>query len=46
MNLHMNIMHIKGIIEYIDNTVTTEPERARDTYSGELQNYVVNTVDK
>ena len=45
MNLHMNWTHIQGIIEYVDNTVSTEPEIYIETYYGGLYNYVGNTVD-
>ena len=42
----MHITQIQGKIEYVDNTMNTEPVRAIDTYSGYVQNYIGNTVDK
>ena len=35
----------KGGVEYVDNIVNKEPERSIETYSGEIYNYVGNTVD-
>ena len=45
MNIHMNIMHIQVIIDYVDNTVNKKPGRVIFTYSEELYNYVGNNVD-
>ena len=46
INICMHITHIQGKIEYVDNTVNTEPVRDIYTYSGYVQNYIGNTVDK
>ena len=42
----MHRTQIQGKIEYVDNTVNTEPVRDIYTYSGYVQNYIGNTVDK
>ena len=44
MNLHMHKTYIHGRIEYIVNTVDTQYEGAIETYHGELQNNVGNTI--
>ena len=41
----MHRTHSQERIEYVENTVNREPGRPIDTYSGELYNYVGNTVD-
>ena len=41
----MHWTQIQGIIEYIGNTINKEPGRFLETCSGELWNYVENTID-
>ena len=45
MNICINIMQVQWIIYYVYNTVDTEPGIDTDKNSGELYNYVGNTVD-
>ena len=45
MNIRKNRTYIKVRIDYVDNTVNTEPGIAIYTYSRVLYHYVVNTVD-
>ena len=45
MNLRIHRTQIRGIIEYVESTVNTEPGKDIEKYSGEVKNYVGNTVD-
>ena len=40
MNIHLYITPIQFRIEYVDNTVNTEPGRTIKPYSGEIYNHI------
>ena len=45
MDLFMHRTQIQGRIEYVDNTVNTEPRRAIAAYYEEIYKYIGNKTD-